>query len=155
MKSQKNIYSRDVYGLAFCIFFLILGGAIWWASMTYSDLGAIFPRTIASLLILLSATYIVRVIVWPKEVEYDFDGSNIRRILLFLTLVIWAFTLEVFGFLTTSIVGFILILLISNYDKWTFKRALGLVLSGLSVLIALYIVFKLLLNVPLPTGMFL
>jgi|GEM_PF-450954 len=155
MKSQNHVYSRDVYGLAFCVLFLMVGGAIWWASIDYSELGAVFPRTIATLLILLSATNIVRVIFWPQVTEYDFDGSNIRRLLLFFTLIVWAFTLEVFGFLTTSIVGFILILLISNYDKWTLKRALGLVLSGLFILIFLFVIFKVVLHVPLPTGMFL
>lgn len=153
MSTQNHVYSRDVYGLAFCIFFLLLGGSIWWASMGYSELGAVFPRTIATLLMLLSAMYIVRVLVWPRAIAYEFDGSNIRRVLLFLTLVAWAFSLEVLGFLTTSIVGFILILLIANYDAWTLKRATGLVLSGLSILIVLYVIFKVVLHVPLPAGM--
>lgn len=153
MTTQNNVYARDVFGLVFCVFFFLLGCSIWWASMGYSDLGAVFPRTIATLLMLLSATYIVKVLVWPKATEYEFDGSNIRRALLFLTLVAWAFSLEVLGFLATSIVGFLLILLIANYDAWTLKRAAGLVLSGLSVLVGLYVIFKVVLNVPLPAGM--
>lgn len=155
MSSQYNTYSRDIFGLIFCVLFLVIGIAIWWVSLRYSELGAVFPRTIATLLILLSGIYILRVMFKPQAIEYELEGSNIRRFLLFLTMVLWALSLDIFGFLTSSIVGFMAILLIANYDKWSIKKAVVFGLSGLSILIVLFVLFKVVLHVPLPQGMLL
>src|SRR5690606_21374425 len=54
MMEESRPHERDLRGMIACLMFLVLGAGIWWASGDYSPLGAVFPRTIATLMMLLS-----------------------------------------------------------------------------------------------------
>ncbi|TEA74269.1 tripartite tricarboxylate transporter TctB family protein [Allopusillimonas ginsengisoli] len=155
MTQETRPHERDVRGMIACLLFLLLGAGILWAAGNYSPLGAVFPRTIATLMMLLSLVYLIQCVRKPRRVEHETGGSGIRRLLMFLIMLIWAFSFEHIGFLTTSVVCFALALLVGNYDKWTPRTMLVYSASGLLVIGVLYVLFKEILQVPLPVGLLL
>lgn len=155
MMNESRVVQRDLRGMLACVIFLALGVAIWWTSVDFSPLGSVFPRTIATLMMLLSLLYIVQGVRQRVTVHPESGGSTLRRVLMYLIMLAWALSFEYIGFLTTSLVCFALALLVANYDRWTPRTVVVYFASGVVVIGALYVLFKVLLQVPLPAGLFL
>jgi len=66
--------------------------------------------------------------------------------------VAWSLLLERLGFLATSTVAFVALLVIANYDRWTPRMAVAYGLVGAMVLGGLYAIFRFVLQVPMPAG---
>jgi putative tricarboxylic transport membrane protein len=146
---------RDLPGIAGCA--VLIGVAI--LAIVYSSdftpLGSVFPRTIAAAMILFCGLYIVLAITRPGPPKPVEAGSAWRRAVLFAVMVGWAIALEKVGFLATSVVAFVAILLAANYDRWTARRSVGYAIASALILGGLYAVFRFVLQVPLPEGMLL
>ena len=128
---------------------LIGAGAIW-AAREYSDLGAVFPRTVGALLIALGIVYIVLVVAGRTRRADAVDGSSVRRALVAFVMLAWGFTLGPLGFLPAGAAAMAALLLIAHHDRWTLRSALGYGLATATVIGLLYALFKLALQVPLP-----
>lgn len=146
---------RDLAGMAGAAFFIVMGALALWHSSEFTAMGSVFPRTVATLMILLSIAYIVVSWLRPKGVQAQPAGSVWRRTALMAIFVAWSLLLEPLGFLATSIIAFVAILVISNYDRWTPRMAVTYGLVGAVVLGGLYGIFRFVLQVPLPTGILL
>lgn len=147
--------SRDFAGIAGAAFFIVMGALALWHSGEFSPLGSVFPRTVATLMILLSIAYIAVAWLRPGQAQAQEPGSVWRRGALMATFVAWSMLLDPLGFLTTSIAAFVAILVIANYDRWTPRMAVTYGLVGALVLGGLYGIFRFVLQVPLPTGILL
>lgn len=146
---------RDWPSIAGAAVFIAVGALAVYHSSEFSTLGQVFPRTIAVLMIVLSAVYIAMALLRPRAPAAPGRGSHVRRLLLAVTLVAWALLLNPVGFLTTSVACYAAILVITNYDRWTPRRTLLYAASGMAVVGGLYAIFAYVLQVPFPQGMLL
>ncbi len=142
-------------GIAGAAFFIAAGALALWFSGEFSALGAVFPRTMAALMIALSIAYIAMTLLRPKGTETQAAGSAWRRGALMAVFLAWSLLLEHLGFLATSVLAFIALLVIANYDRWTPRMAVTYGLVGAMVLGGLYAIFRFVLQVPMPPGILL
>ena len=146
---------RDVPGIIASTVFIVVGALAIYYSREFSMLGSVFPRTIAATLIVLSSAYIAVAAFGQVGPPAAQPGSVPRRILLAVTMIAWALLLDVLGFLTASIVCYVAILVIANYNRWTPRMTVAYAGVGIVVLGGLYSLFRFALQVPFPTGHFL
>jgi hypothetical protein len=146
---------RDLPGIAGSAILVAIAAAAFYFAKDFTALGSVFPRTVAVLMILFAGAYIVLALVRPGPPKPQERGSPFRRAGLFAVMLAWSLLLQSVGFLTTSIVAFTAILLITNYDRWTPRRAVGYAAAGALLLGGLYAVFRFGLQVPLPPGILL
>ncbi|MGN2392929.1 tripartite tricarboxylate transporter TctB family protein [Pelomicrobium sp. G1] len=144
--------ARDVPGIIGSLIFIAVGLLALYYSREFTPLGSVFPRTIASAMVLLSVVYIAVAWLRPKAPASHQPGSVWRRAALVAVMVAWALLLDRLGFLTTSVICFATLLVISNYDRWTPAMAVAYVAAGAAVLGSLYSIFRFVLKVPLPPG---
>ena len=143
---------RDYPGIVGAAVFIVVGALALYHSGEFSALGAVFPRTIAAALIVLSAVYIAVSFLRPKAPASQPRGSTPRRVALVVVMLLWALLLDKVGFLTTSVIAFAALLVIANYDRWTPRMAVVYVAVAAVVLGSLYSIFRFGLQVPLPQG---
>jgi hypothetical protein len=145
--SEARADLRGALGSAAAI---ALGAAAIWAARDFSDLGAVFPRSVGALLVTLGALYIALTVAGRTQRIAMLGGSVVRRVATALTLLAWAFTLGPLGFLASSAAAMAALLVIANHEPWTLPRALLYAAASALVLIGLYSLFKIALQVPLP-----
>ena len=150
--SEARPDKRSIAGAAA---FIVAGLLAIYYSSDFSPLGMVFPRTIAVMMIVLSAVYIVMALRRPSAGPAPEPGSLPRRMLLAGTMLAWALLLQPVGFLVTSVVCYAVILVITNYDRWTPRRAVLYAASGIAVVGGLYGIFAYVLQVPFPQGVLL
>ena len=144
---------RDIASLLSAVGFIVLGAAALYQTRDMSPLGSVFPRTIASAMILLALSYIVWSWLKPHFAAGAFSGgSHLRRAVLAAIMLGWALLFARVGFLATSVAATLLLLAVANYDRWTPLRTFTYVASALGIVLGLYAVFRYGLLVPLPTG---
>jgi putative tricarboxylic transport membrane protein len=129
---------------------IVVGAAAIWAARDYSDLGAVFPRTVGALLVVLGIVYIVLFAIGRTHAQAALQGSTLRRVGVAIVMLAWAFTLVPLGFLPSSAAAMAALLVIANHHRWTLRSALLYAASTGLVLAALYVLFKHALRVPLP-----
>ncbi|SHE44222.1 Tripartite tricarboxylate transporter TctB family protein [Modicisalibacter ilicicola DSM 19980] len=134
------------------IMIVIALGALWF-SRDMSIMASIFPRTIATLLLIFSVALLVRAFIARPQMPKPQPGSVGRRLGLVGVMLAWSFSLKWLGFIAASTLAAVALSLLAHYHGWTFKRAMayGLVLAG--IIAFFYTLFAILLNVPLPVGL--
>lgn len=152
---MHNTPRRDVASMVACVAFMAAGIAAFSATSDYSSLGSVFPRTISALMIFFAGLYLVLAWLKPSGKRQQEGGSTIRRASVIVVMVAWAFAMAPIGFLTSSLIAFALLLVIAHYGRWTPRLALTYAVMAALVLGSLYMLFKVVLQVPLPQGMFL
>lgn len=140
----------DIPGAIGSALMVLVGAAAIWAARDYSDLGAVFPRTVGALLIVLGIVYIVLVVLKRTRRGAAVDGSALRRALVAVVMLAWGFALGPLGFLPAGAAAMAALLMISHHDRWTLRTALAYGLSSAMVIGLLYTLFKHVLQVPLP-----
>ena len=140
----------DIPGAVGSALMVMIGAAAVWASRDYSDLGAVFPRTVGALLVVLGIVYIVLVVLGRTRRGEAVDGSSIRRALVAVVMLAWGFALGPLGFLSSGVAAMAALLMIAHHDQWTLRTALGYGLSIAAVIGLLHTLFKHVLQVPLP-----
>jgi putative tricarboxylic transport membrane protein len=150
-----KILRLDLASKIACIGFIVLGVAAISVTGDFSPLGSVFPRTISALMIFFSCLYLVLSWLNPSAAQPKETGSNLRRAVAAFIMVTWAFALVPVGFLLSSVVAFVLLLVTAHYGSWTPRIALFYAGGATLLLGSLYLLFKVVLQVPLPQGMFL
>lgn len=140
----------DVGGAIGSVIFIAIGAAALWHAGEFSMLGAVFPRGIGGLMVALGLLYLVLFALGRTRGGAPLEGSLVRRAGVALVMLAWAFALVPLGFLLSSALAFVLLLVIANHERWTPLRALLYGLSGAVMLGGLYVLFKIVLLVPLP-----
>lgn len=126
----------------------------------YADFdSAVFPRTVAILLVILSLAVLLRWLAQragfaaaPSSETVDEGGSWLRRIALVVVMLGAGFAMPWTGFLLTALVSFGLLLVIAMHDPWTPARLVVYPLVGIAIVLGFYFLFAKLLMVPLPVG---
>jgi len=143
---------RDWRGVTGAVIFILIGMAVLYYARGFSELGSVFPNAIGSLMVFFAVVYIVASLIRPAAGIVPEKGSLVRRMLLVITMLAWALLLNVLGFLSSSVVAFVLLLAIANYDRWTLRMGMAYLLLAVVLLGGMYITFRYGLKVPLPTG---
>ncbi|MBX3671557.1 MAG: tripartite tricarboxylate transporter TctB family protein [Burkholderiales bacterium] len=152
MNERRGI---DIPGIAGSVIAIVAAGLAWYHAGAFSAMGAVFPRTVAAVMLIAAAAYIAVAILRPAARQPAGAASTWRRIALVVVLALWSAFLEQVGFLTTSLACFAAILVIANYDRWTPRTAALYSLAGAAIVGGLYATFRFALQVPLPAGHFL
>lgn len=142
--------SADKSGAIGAVLMVCLGSAALLYSSDFSDLGAVFPRGIGGLLVVLGLAYLAMVLLGRTQARPALEGSNARRLGVAAVLLAWAYALPILGFLLASALGFGLLLLLAQHERWTLRTAVLYSGAGGVILLGLYALFKLALKVPLP-----
>ena len=145
---------RSIGSVVIAALLLICGAVVLWETTTYFDFdSAIFPRTVASLLVALCLIYIV---LWLMGLTRALDpaepGSWPRRIGLVLLMLAGAFAMPWAGFILSSLVTFGCLTLLAMYEPWTRLRIIVYPLIGIAIVFGFYLLFGEILRVPLPVG---
>jgi putative tricarboxylic transport membrane protein len=129
---------------------VLIGAAAIWAARDYSDLGAVFPRTVGALLVILGTVYILLTVFGRTRRGAEVDGSSVRRALVAGVMLAWGFALGPLGFLPAGAAAMAALLIIAQHDRWTLRNALVYGFSTAILIGLLYVLFKHVLQVPLP-----
>lgn len=155
---------RDWPGTIAAVIFILLGLWVLQQSRSMTAMGAVFPTAIAIAMIVFSIALLIANLRPRKTLQ---DGATVseetirprtaestpRRLALVGVLVAWALLLPVIGFLVTSLVAFLAVLVIANYDSWTARRVIGFVAGSVVVVAAFYLLLVKVLQVPMPAGL--
>lgn len=145
---------RDIGGIAMAAVFVALGVLVLVDAGTYKDVdSAVFPRTVALLMIALSVALAARNLLGPPAAgEQAPPGSLARRFGLVAVMVLTSAAMPYVGMLLASFVAFAAIMVIAMYEPWTRARLIVYPLSAAVIVVGFHVVFGELLLVPLPTG---
>ncbi len=116
----------------------------------------VFPRAIAITMFLLCVLFILMQFIKPSTTE-DMESTNVsgstpRRMGLFIVMLCTTLLMSFIGFVFAGLITFGLLMLLSMYDEWTFRRKIIYSLSGIVIVTAFYLLFAQVLQVPLPSG---
>lgn len=135
------------------LLFIAVGALCLWQARGMSQLGAVFPVTIALLMMLASvlrlgqlALHVVRDNVQRER------ASTPRRVLLVAAMAAWALLMPWAGFLLAGLASFFTLMAIAQHEPWSRRRLAGHLVTGVILVGCFYALFALLLNVPLPVG---
>lgn len=142
--------SPDVAGVVGCLILIATGIAAIVYSQDFSVLGSVFPRAIAGLMIGLGIVYIVLALMGRTTASEAPEGSRTRRVGVALVMLAWVVALGYVGFLVSSAVAMLVLLVIANHERWSARNVLVYGLVCALVLGGLYAVFDIALQVPLP-----
>jgi len=123
--------------------YVIYGGLSMEVPFSYDPLG---PKAFPVILgVLLSALSLV-IIAKPEKSHFPQSATMLNTVLIVVLLVIYALSFNFLGFLLSTA---LLVFFISRIFKGTTKQALG---SAIGVSFSVYLLFGILLDVPLPAG---
>lgn len=154
MPSKSNAIPGAAGGVVVAALLILFGVYALWDTTTYADPdSAVFPRAIASAMIVASLVVILRWLLGRSTpVEMPPPGSAIRRALLVAVMIVGSLSIPYTGFLPAALVVFAALLLIAMYDRWTPFRIVVYPLVGAAVVLGFYYLFSKVLLVPLPTA---
>jgi hypothetical protein len=124
-----------------------------------SAMGSVFPGTVAAAMVLLSAILIAFQIGRQKapktaNVPEDANESVPRRIAIIAAMGIWTATLPFIGFFTTSLVAFLVLMMIATFERLS-ARAVALHLVVAVVIVgAFQLLMDQALGLRMPMGIF-
>lgn len=147
---------RDYPSIGLAILFITLGGWVLTETGAMSALGSVFPRAIAIAMIVLSLALIAQQLRRPvrpaPERPPAANGSAARRSILVAVMAAWVFLMPFVGFFVTSLLAFLALLAVANYDGWTVRRLASYGAVGVAVVSGFYVLFVNVLLVPVPRG---
>lgn len=114
---------RDWPGLAGAGAAILLGGWMLHEASSFSDFAAVFPRTIATVMIAASLLLAGRIVLAPAVRPRAPGGSAGRRLALVAVAVAWVAAMPVAGFLAASLAGFLATMRVARFTPWSTRQA--------------------------------
>ena len=150
MKSRKN----DLPGTILAVIFIAIGCLAWWDTLDMGDSDSyVFPRAVIVTMILCSLLLIGRNLIWGGGTHHKpIDGSTWRRIGLVVSMLVAALAMPMFGFIVVGLALFAALMVLAMFEPWTRKLAIIYPLIGATIVVSFYVLFAILLNVTLPSG---
>ncbi|MGK0271094.1 MAG: hypothetical protein ACI88H_001747 [Cocleimonas sp.] len=149
--NKTQVTTMSIGSFIISTFFIVAGIVTLYDTMSYSDIDSkVFPRASAIVLIICASASLIYGFIKPSSEEGFGNGSWWRRVLLVITMLISCLAMPYMGFLAASAIAFIGGLIAAMHDKWTKKKLLLYWGSGALIMIAFYVLFKMVLQVPLP-----
>lgn len=146
---QAERTERDWGGLAVALACIALGAWVLYEANGYTRFAAVFPRTVAIVMMLAATGWIVMVAIGKGRSSGTIGGSLWRPFALIGVGAGWALLIPKLGFLGAGVVGFIGAMLVAKFHSWTWRGWLGHVAIAVIVTASAYALFAMALNVPL------
>lgn len=152
MSDASNKQSQGQLGsLIVSALFAIAGAITLYDTLSYTDRDSqVFPQTVAVILIVCSVVSFLMSLLKPENEGGFKQGSWFRRILLIATMFVCCIAMPIVGFLPAAAIAFVGGLLAAMHDRWSVKKITVYAASGIVIMGGFYVLFKLVLNVPLP-----
>jgi len=148
----------DTPGIILAAIFILIAGIFLIDSRNLADSDSyVFPAAICTVMIVLS----IGLIVWnllrphPDKEAALVPGSTPRRVGLVAMMLASAFIMPYVGFLPAGIGVFAALMVLAMFEPWTWKRALTYALVCVAIVTGFYVIFDIVLLVPLPEIPFL
>jgi hypothetical protein len=135
------------------VFSLAVAALVYFLTRDLSRLGGVFVNYVLTILVFLSVLEIIKGLVKPDRIT--FFESVIERNNIFVGLAMLALYLAVLplvGFLPSSYCYFTAMTLYLGEDRFSTKNILVSALLSVLVVTAFYVIFRHVLEVPLPEG---
>lgn len=126
-------------------------GALWF-SRDMSIMASVFPRSIATVVLIFSVALLVRAFVSRPTLPVAEPGSVGRRLGLIAVLLVWGLSLRWLGFIASSLLCAGALVWLAHYHAWTLRRVVAYALVLMAIIAFFYVLFAVVLNVPLPVG---
>ena len=143
---------KDLTSLISGICFILLSFVLFYEANQLSPFASVFPYAITSVLLLLSVILIYRSLKLEIKVDKE-KVDTLKIILLCIVFFAWIYFLERTGFILTSLIAFNLLILVNTGLNFSIKKIILYMVLGSLFILLLYFVFKNLLLVPLPEGL--
>jgi putative tricarboxylic transport membrane protein len=146
---------RDVAGLICAGGFVLLGLFIFFGARGMSDVGSIFPTTIAVGMIVFSLALIATILTGraaPAMRREESEGGSRHRLGLAAVMAAWVGLLPLLGFVASSLAAFIAIMVIADYDRPGPRTWAIWILSGIAIVLAFWWIMADVLLLRVPTG---
>ncbi len=145
---------RDPASLILALVLVLIGGYVLVATASMSAMGAVFPRTIAVVMI-VTAVLLAAVKLYRPSARSgagEEGGSPLRRLALVGVVLAWAVLFPYVGFVVTGLVAFFLVCLIAEHDCLTVRHLLLFAAVDLVLVVGSWLLLASALNVPFPRG---
>jgi hypothetical protein len=147
---------RDLSGMVMAVLFIGVGAWILLESRHLSALGSVFPSTIAIALILFSLILLGMNLRRPRAAAApagaDERESTPRRLLLVAIMIGWSLLMPVVGFFVSSLIAFVALLVVAEYERWSMRHAVLYGMTAVVVVAAFYFLMRDILLIPVPRG---
>lgn len=151
---MRASFANDIGGVVAAALLALFGALVIRETGTYADFdSAVFPRTVAIVMVALSIGYIVLWLAgFVRPTPPSEPGSWPRRIGLVAAMLAAAFAMPWTGFIASSLALFAALAVLAMYERWTTARLIIYPLIGVAIVVGFYVLFGQLLRVPLPAG---
>ncbi len=113
----------------------------------------IFPRMVAIALIVLAGVQIAATLIGDTtSPRVPIRGSSPRRIGFVVAMLAAVALIPILGFLVAALLAYGATMAIAMHESWSGRARIVYPITGLTVVLVLYWVFRLVLQVPLPRG---
>ena len=147
---------HDVPGTAVAAGFASLAAYLLTESQDMTAMGSVFPTTISAAMLVFSLVLIVRNVLAARPLAAAPDGmgseSTSRRLGFMVAMAGWIVLLPIVGFYVSSLLGFLVILILASHEPARPKTWAVLILFGVAVVTGFYLLMARVLLIPLPRG---
>ncbi|MCD6574568.1 tripartite tricarboxylate transporter TctB family protein [Candidatus Aerophobetes bacterium] len=121
---------------------------------TFTQYGILFPQVILIILTALSVGLLIKSWLSPELKETSKEENKKRIILGIVIMIIWIWTIPILGFLTASIIYFIILSLALSKQR-DVPSVLFIVGAVVFITLLFWFIFHKILLVPFPRGIFI
>jgi hypothetical protein len=143
--------TRDIGGMAAAVVFIAVGAIALYNTMGYADIdSAVFPRAVASGLVLSSLGYLIFALLRGPRTVREKGGSTLRRVSLVVVMLGSVIAMPWIGFLASGIIAFLCLIVVAMHDPWTTRNRVLYPVIGIAIVAGFFALFRYGLQVPLP-----
>lgn len=146
---------RDVAGMVCAAGFVLLGLYIFLGAQGMSQVGSIFPTTIAVGMIAFSLALIVAILTGraaPAMLRKESECGSSHRLGLAVVMATWVALLSVIGFVVISLAAFAAIMVIADYDRPRLRTWVIWSASGVAIVLGFWWIMADVLLLRMPAG---
>jgi hypothetical protein len=137
------------------IFSLVFTAVFFWSTRDITWLSAIYVNYVLVILAVLSVLEIVKGMVKPERITFFESVMERNNILTGLVILVsYLILLPILGFLPSSYLFFLVMTLYLSEERFTTSNILISVALAFVIVTVFYLIFRYVLLVPLPEGMF-
>jgi len=136
------------------IVLLVICGVLWYEVLPYSMLASFFPKIVLGVLALLSLILLVRSSIKGEKTWLFQDIDKKYIIFAVVILALWIGMIPLLGFLISSIIFFTMLVWLMGKRKTSISSILVAFVVVCCIVSVFYYIFKEVLLVPLPGGIF-
>lgn len=139
------------------VFGLLFAALLWFPSGNIGRLSILFPRAILVITVVVCIALVIKGVFKPGERHVEITGNPRRLVIVMAGLFAWWYAIGELGFVVTTAVAFLALTwyLASVEEHVTGLRVVKWLPAIAALIAVFYFTFTHLLNVRLPTGVFL